>query len=295
MFHVTTFHLWCSSNSLIDDSIRLRIFQRTLTRNVAKWYIEFPGGSFKSFADLANIFLNHFQLPVRYDARTELLATFRQDKATHISDHIQEWRQRKRLIKAGIPPEYRLEWFLKSLQPEISKDVSMSGVYSEEQAIFRAQQLELIYSQSGILQKYLPNAPGSKVDLAKPKPGPHGHGIIGSVDTSTVNLLNQLQQLSLQTASNNQVTLHNPPASQTSSINSVQSDKPKGNQSSNGKKKGRGKKKNSDGKPDANKSGNNVGGGKGESRKKVKFPCNLCSGDHLAHLCPRIEDAQRLL
>ena len=24
--HVTTFHLWCSSNSLIDDSIRLRLF-----------------------------------------------------------------------------------------------------------------------------------------------------------------------------------------------------------------------------------------------------------------------------
>ena len=28
--HVTTFHLWCSSNSLHDDSIRLRLFQRTL-------------------------------------------------------------------------------------------------------------------------------------------------------------------------------------------------------------------------------------------------------------------------
>ena len=102
--HVTTFHLWCSSNSLIDDSVRLRLFQRTLTGNAAKWYIELPGGSFTSFADLANIFLNHFQLPVRYDAGTELLATFRQDKATHISDHIQEWRRRKRLIKAEIPP-----------------------------------------------------------------------------------------------------------------------------------------------------------------------------------------------
>jgi hypothetical protein len=134
--HVTTFHLWCSSNSLIDDSIRLRLFQRTLTGNAAKWYIELPGGSFTSFADLANIFLNHFQLPVRYDAGTELLANFHQDTATHISDHIQEWRRRKRLIKAEIPPEYRLEWFLKSLQPEISKDVSLSGVYSEGASYF---------------------------------------------------------------------------------------------------------------------------------------------------------------
>ena len=35
--HVTTFHLWCSSNSLHDDSIRLRLFQRTLTGPVVKY------------------------------------------------------------------------------------------------------------------------------------------------------------------------------------------------------------------------------------------------------------------
>jgi hypothetical protein len=40
--HVMTFHLWCSSNSLMDDSIRLRLFQRTLTGSAAKWYIELP-------------------------------------------------------------------------------------------------------------------------------------------------------------------------------------------------------------------------------------------------------------
>jgi len=108
---------------------------------VAKWYIEFPRGNFTSFTKLTNIFLNHFQLLVHYDAGTELLATFCQDTANYISDHIQEWRWRKRLIKAEIPLEYCLEWFLKSLQPEIFKDVSLSKVYSEEQAIFRAQQL----------------------------------------------------------------------------------------------------------------------------------------------------------
>ena len=42
--HVTTFHLWCSSSSLHDDSIRLRLFQCTLTSPAAKWYIELPGG-----------------------------------------------------------------------------------------------------------------------------------------------------------------------------------------------------------------------------------------------------------
>jgi hypothetical protein len=40
--HVMTFHLWFSSNSLMDESIRLHIFQRTLTGSAAKWYIEFP-------------------------------------------------------------------------------------------------------------------------------------------------------------------------------------------------------------------------------------------------------------
>ena len=184
---------------------------------------------------------------------------------------------------------------MKSLQPEISKDVSISGVYSEEQAIFRAQQLELIYSQYGILQKYLPDAPGSKVDIAKSKPGPHGEGIIGSVDTNAVNLLSQLQQLSLQTASNNQVTSSTTSSSKPSLINVIQSNNPKGNQNSNGKKKGRGKKKNQDGKADTNKSGNNAGGGRNESKKKVKFPCKLCSGDHLTHLYPKIQDAHRLL
>ena len=130
--HVTTFHLWCSSNSLDQDSIRLRLFQHTLTGPTAKWYIELRKGAFALFDDLAMNFLNHFQLPVRYDVGTELLLTFRQDKSTHISDHIQEWCRRKRLIKAFIPSEFLLEWFLKSLLPYIVKDVSKYGVMNEE-------------------------------------------------------------------------------------------------------------------------------------------------------------------
>ena len=83
-------------------------------------------------------FLNHFQLPVHYDVGTKLLSTIQQDKAMHILDHIQEWHRRKRLIKAFIPLEFLLEWFLKLLLPYIVKDVSTSGVQNEEQAIFRA-------------------------------------------------------------------------------------------------------------------------------------------------------------
>ena len=58
--HVTTFHLWCSSNSLHDDSVCLRLFQRTLTGPVVKWYIELSRGAYTMFDDLALTFLIHF-------------------------------------------------------------------------------------------------------------------------------------------------------------------------------------------------------------------------------------------
>ena len=74
--HVTTFHLWCSSNSLHDDSIRLRLFQCTLTGSAMKWYIELPGRSYVTFDDITLTFLNHFQLPIRYNVGTELLSAF---------------------------------------------------------------------------------------------------------------------------------------------------------------------------------------------------------------------------
>jgi hypothetical protein len=97
------------------------------------------------------IFLNHFQLLVPYDVSLELLSALLQDKSTHISDHIQEWRRWKRLIKAYIPLEFLLEWFLKYLLPYISKDVSTYRVTSEDESIFKAHQLDLIYAKYGML------------------------------------------------------------------------------------------------------------------------------------------------
>ena len=171
----------------------------------------------------------------------------------------------------------------------------MPDVYSEEQAIVHAQQLELIYSQSRTLQKILPDAPRFMADIAKPKPSPHADGIVGSIHVNTVNLLKQLQNLSLQIASSNQAALSTPTPSQPTSINVIQASNPKGNQQSDGKRKGQGKKKNQEGKGNANKLGNGAGEGRKESKKKVKFPCKLCNGDHLTHLCPKIQDAQYLL
>ena len=59
-----------------------------------KWYIELLGGwGYTMFDDIAMNFLNHYQLPVRYDVGIEPLSNFQQDKAMHIPDHIQEWRR----------------------------------------------------------------------------------------------------------------------------------------------------------------------------------------------------------
>jgi hypothetical protein len=89
---VTTFHLCCSSNLLKDDSIQLCLFQHTLIGSVVKWYIELDRLRYSSFGELAMDFLNHFQLPMRYNDDTELLANFEETKVVHISDHIREWR-----------------------------------------------------------------------------------------------------------------------------------------------------------------------------------------------------------
>jgi hypothetical protein len=89
--HIMTFHLWCSSNSIMDDSVQLRLFQCTLTGPSAKWYVEEKSGSHVTFESLAKAFLTFFQLPIRHDNGLELLSEFKQTSSMHIADHIHEW------------------------------------------------------------------------------------------------------------------------------------------------------------------------------------------------------------
>ena len=216
------------------------------------------------FDDLAMNFLNKFQLPVHYDVGTELLSTFRQDKATHISDHIQEWRRWKRLIKSFIPPEFLLEWFLKSLLSYIVKDVSTSRVQNEEQAIFRAQKLDLIYAQSDLLYEIIPNAPRSSFDT-KVKPGPHVDGIVGCASVKPMDsVAKQVSQFPINQSASGLATTSNQPA-QMPSVLSVQSLDQKGNQQL-GQNKNKGKNNCKGGNRNENSNNNdnnyhNVGGG----------------------------------
>jgi hypothetical protein len=65
--HVMTLHLWFSSNSIMDDSICLRICQINLTGSSAKWYVDEKSRSHVTFESLAKAFFSFFQLPVHHD------------------------------------------------------------------------------------------------------------------------------------------------------------------------------------------------------------------------------------
>jgi hypothetical protein len=77
-------------------------------------------------------FLTHYQLPIRYGTGIEILSSFKQTKATHISDHIHEWRWRRHLIKIQFSDQLLAEWFTKSFVNDIARDIAMGGVLTKE-------------------------------------------------------------------------------------------------------------------------------------------------------------------
>ncbi len=103
-------------------------------------------------------FLTHFQLLIHYETDTYLLTSLKQYTATHISDHIHEWRCRHCLIKFKIFDHFLTEWFTKSLVAPIACNIVMGGCVTEAQAISHAQYLDLVYSHSSTLYELLPDA-----------------------------------------------------------------------------------------------------------------------------------------
>ena len=93
------------------------------------------------------------------------------------------------MIKAIIPDQLLVEWFNKSLLPQISLDVSMGGVVTEEEAIARAQYLDLVYSQSGTLYELIPNATRATTDPYKLSSTSHVDGVIGFVKAQSTSQL----------------------------------------------------------------------------------------------------------
>jgi hypothetical protein len=158
-------------------------------------------------------------------------------------------------------------------------------VFSEEDAIMREQQLELIYSQSGLLYEMLPDTPSSILDKTRKRYGPHVDGIIGSAQTKLIDPLStQLQQLSIQKTMASRTTDLAAPPTQNSDVHSVQTIKPKATQHIDGKKKqwkkGKGGKK-----PTYNASRGDT------ENKKKKYHCNICKEDHSIHQFPWLAEA----
>ena len=75
------------------------------------------------------------------------------------------------------------DWFTKSLLPPIAQDVAMGGAVTEEQAIGRAQYLDLVYSQSGTLYDLIPQAPRPSTDPTKPPAEVPVDAIVGSIQS----------------------------------------------------------------------------------------------------------------
>ena len=92
------------------------------------------------------MFLQYFQLPVTYDEGVEILLSYRQNTATHKTDHIHEWRRCRSFCKIQLDDMIFLDWFLKTLLPPIAKDVASEHPQSEEEAILKSQQFDLIYA-----------------------------------------------------------------------------------------------------------------------------------------------------
>ena len=110
------------------------------------------------------------------------MLSFHQNTATHIIDHIHEWRQFHSLCKIKLDDKIFLDKFLKNLLPPIAKDVTSKRPQIEEEAILKAQQFDLIYAQSGYLYTVIPDTPRLSTSYGDAPGASHAaDGIIGSV------------------------------------------------------------------------------------------------------------------
>ena len=128
------------------------------------------------------MFLQYFQLPVRYDKGVEILLSYRQNTATHITNHIHEWQRHRILCKIQLDDKIFMDWFLKTFLPPIAKDVTSECPQSEEEAILKAQQFDLIYAHSRYLYTVIPYAPRPSTSYRDAPGASHAtDDIIGSI------------------------------------------------------------------------------------------------------------------
>ena len=133
----------------------------------------------------------------------------------------------------------------------------MGSAVTEEQAISRAQYLDLFYSQSGTLNDLIPQAPRPSTDPTKPSVEVPVDEIVGSIQSPST----------AKPAKKTQNTTPSTPKVSTE-VNSIQSTQTSGNKN---KGKNRNKKPgNQQEAPQSIHNDNNIG------KRKDKYPCLLC-------------------
>jgi hypothetical protein len=98
----------------------------------------------------------------------------------------------------------------------------MGGVVIEEEAIARAQYLDLVYSQSGTLYELIPNATHATNDPSKPSSTSNVDGVIGFVKTQSTSQSTGTTQRPASTVAPSPTTPSStPPQNQVSEVNAV--------------------------------------------------------------------------
>ena len=106
----------------------------------------------------------------------------------------------------------------------------MASAITEEQAISRAQYIDLVYSQSRTLYDLIPQAPRPSTDPAKPPEEVPVVGIVGSIQSTSVEKPTKKPLTPTPTPSTPKVSTE---------VNSIQSVQTSGNNKKKGKAKNR--------------------------------------------------------
>ena len=165
---------------------------------------------------------------------------------------------------------------------DIARDISMGGVVIEEQAISRAQYLDLVYSQTGTLYDLLLDAPCPSTSTTSTTSA-DSHAVDSVIGTF------HAQPHSVQTFSNNPKSISSnvqnalspaPPTGKNSEVNALQST-PAGKNKS---KKGRGK--NKEGKNNSQAEQTKTTPVDDQDKHKPRYPFLICGDDHYMKDCP---------
>jgi hypothetical protein len=115
------------------------------------------------------------------------------------------------------------EWFTKSFVNDIGRDITMGGVVTKEQAISRAQYLDLVYSQMGTLYDLLTNLPRPSTSATSTTLAA-SHAVDGVIGTFQAQAHSTSSTNPKPASSNVQNSSSpSPPTGKTSEVNAVQS------------------------------------------------------------------------